>query len=343
MYLDILSGEQTAPDDISYKFSFLEGNSACFPHVLFKSIVNSDEESLTLAESIIEENEVKDETQKKKISKHISRIFKVFHSDERLPYIEIDSTDKKGKYSEDDVVEIFIRANAGGTKLNKSDLLFSLLTATWDVADKEMEIFLTDINRYGFNFSRDFVLKTCLALLDMGARYEITKFRNELVRPAIENNWDKIKKVISVMHDYIRNRTFIQCDKGMTSYLVLIPIIYSIYHYSTDVNRVEGLSDFIIRALLTQAFSGSPDQLIDLCIAEIKKSKGLNLSQLENTIKSNGRSLSLTKTQLWDIKYGSKTIHLLLNLWYKNFTYTPVYSENMPQVDHIFPQSLLNN
>ena len=35
----------------------------------------------------------------------------------------------------EDVVEIFIRANAGGTKLGKSDLMFSLLASDWTVAD----------------------------------------------------------------------------------------------------------------------------------------------------------------------------------------------------------------
>ena len=37
-------------------------------------------------------------------------------------------------YTEDDVVEVFIRANSGGTKLGKSDLLFSLLAFhRWEV------------------------------------------------------------------------------------------------------------------------------------------------------------------------------------------------------------------
>ena len=38
--------------------------------------------------------------------------------------------------------------------------------------------------------------------------------------------------------------------------------------------------------------------------------------------------------------YGSAQIHLLFNLWY-SFNYTPAYDSNLPQVDHIFPQSLL--
>src|SRR5450432_890201 len=36
--------------------------------------------------------------------------------------------------------------------------------------------------------------------------------------------------------------------------------------------------------------------------------------------------------------YGSDTIHLLFNIWYREFKYDPAYDNNLPQVDHIFPQ-----
>jgi len=39
--------------------------------------------------------------------------------------------------------------------------------------------------------------------------------------------------------------------------------------------------------------------------------------------------------------YGSKTIHLLFNLWYPTFTHVPAYDNNLPQIDHIFPRSRL--
>nr|WP_244981877.1 DUF1524 domain-containing protein [Corallococcus exercitus] len=39
--------------------------------------------------------------------------------------------------------------------------------------------------------------------------------------------------------------------------------------------------------------------------------------------------------------YDSNSIHLLFNLWYRNFNDTPGFENNLPQVDHIFPQSLV--
>ena len=43
LYLDILSGELAAPDDVKFKFKFLDPQSAAFPHIRFKDIVFSDD------------------------------------------------------------------------------------------------------------------------------------------------------------------------------------------------------------------------------------------------------------------------------------------------------------
>ncbi|MBK6865163.1 MAG: DUF1524 domain-containing protein, partial [Ideonella sp.] len=39
--------------------------------------------------------------------------------------------------------------------------------------------------------------------------------------------------------------------------------------------------------------------------------------------------------------YGSRSIHLFFNLWYRDFDSSPALDASGPQVDHIFPQSLL--
>jgi len=58
-------------------------------------------------------------------------------------------------------------------------------------------------------------------------------------------------------------------------------------------------------------------------------------------IRSKNRSLELTEDRFWSMGYGSDQIHLLFNIWYRDFNYTPAYENNLPQIDHIFPQSLL--
>lgn len=342
LFLDILTGDLAAPDDVKYNFKFLNSATAAFPWIKFKDLVFSKKDMLTLAQDLTKSagRELSD-IEKQKISKHVSLVFKAFHSDDGVGYQELDSIENADLYTEDDVVEIFIRANSGGTKLGKSDLLFSLLAASWDVPDEQMNELLDSLNKHGFAFDRDFVLKTCLVLVGQGARYEVEKFRKKGVRESIEEQWDNIVRAVQDVLDFVRNKTFIQGDKGLPTYLVLIPLIYVRYHFPEKWKRAKDVDTYLLRASLAGAFSGQPDNLIDAMVRKIEELKGFNLEELFGVIRGQGRSLELTEERFWQMGYGSDTIHLLFNLWYRDYNYTPAYENNLPQVDHIFPQSAL--
>jgi len=343
LFLNILSGEVSAPDDIKYKFAFLNSATASFPWIKFKDLVFSKKDMLSLAQDLIQKAVPSpSDADKQKISKHVSLIFKAFHSDDGVGYQELDSIENADLYTEDDVVEVFIRANSGGTKLGKSDLLFSLLAASWDIADNEIEDLLGSLNQHGFKFDRDFVLKTCLVLLGQGSRYEVEKFRKPGVRDDIEAKWDDISAAIQDVLDFVRERTFIRSDKALPSYLVLIPLVYLRYHYpdTWQEAKAKGMDTYILRCLLTGAFSGQPDNLIDALTKKLSELKDFNLDEVFGVIRSQGRSLELTEDRFWQMGYGSDTVHLLFNMMY-SFNYTPSYDGNLPQVDHIFPQSEL--
>ncbi len=342
LYLDILSGQLAAPDDVKYRFEFRHAEGTAFPWVKFKDLVYSAKTSLSVAQSLIS-NAGRPLTDKEaeRVSEHVSRVFKAFHSDDGIAYQELDNTENVELYTEEDVVEIFIRANSGGTRLGKSDLLFSLLNATWDKANEQMEDVLEQLNRYDFKFTRDFVLKTCLTLLKQGARYEVDKFRKPDVKKNIEEHWDDITAAMLDVLDFVRGKTFIRCDKAMPSYLALIPLIYARYHHKQAFRAAKNVDAFLLRSLLGGAFSGTPDQMIDALVAEIDRTQNFDTEALFGVMREKNRSPEIAPERLWNMGYGSDNIHLLFNLWYRGFNYTPAYENNLPQVDHIFPQSLL--
>src|SRR5699024_10361150 len=180
VFFDIFSGDLAHPEEMRYKFRFMAPEKAAFPWVNFKRIVFSNEMPNDLADSLASESltPVTGE-QQRTLVRNVWQAQRVFVNQEAISYQELDSVDNPDAYTEDDVVEIFIRANSGGTKLGKSDLLFSLLTASWDEADEAMEDLIAELNVSGYRFSRDFILKTCLALLDKGAAYDVKKFRDD--------------------------------------------------------------------------------------------------------------------------------------------------------------------
>jgi hypothetical protein len=342
LYFDILSGEVDQPDDVKYKFKFLDPVTATFPWVKFKDLVFTSKKQREVVDQLtanagralaaLEQNKLKD---------HLDLVDRTFKMDEAITYQELDSIDNPSLYTEDDVVEVFIRANSGGTKLGKSDLLFSLLSASWEVADTEMEILLESLNKHGFAFDRDFVLKTCLVLLGQGAQYEVQKFRKPGVREKIEQGWDEIAGAIQDVLDFVRGKTFLQCDKALPTYLVLIPLVYVRYHFPEAWKNAKEVDSYLLRCSLAGAFGAHVDTLLDALVKKLSELKGFSLEEVFGVIRSQGRSLELTEDRFWQMGYGSDTIHLLFNLWYRDFNHTPAYDNNLPQVDHIFPQSAL--
>jgi hypothetical protein len=344
LYFNVLSGDLVAPEDIRYHFRFLTPDQARWPWVKFKNIVFSSAMPTKLAAELssISPTQLTD-SQRERLVDNLERARTEFSQDDNIAYQELDSIDEPDAYDENDVVEIFIRANSGGTKLGKSDLLFSLLTSSWEEADLAMEELLAALNKTGYAFDRDLVLKTCLTLLDKGARYEVSKFRDGTTKEQIIATWTKISAAIRDVQDFLYGKTYIRHDKALPSYLVLIPLIYFRYHFPEKWQTAKRIDEYLLRSLLAGAFSGSPDNLIDKCVKTINEDSDFDVAHIFDTIYADGRSLELSPEVLFSFAYGTKELHLFFNLWYREFNYKPAFENNQPQVDHIFPQSLLRS
>ncbi len=339
LYINILSGDLKAPEDMKYEFQFKE--SAAFPWVKFKDIVLTDKRPREIQQEIVDSADDLPDEQIDRVEDNVGLIREVFCTQENILYQLVDSIDRPKSYREDDIVEIFIRANSGGTQLGKSDLLFSLLTASWEDADEKMTELLEDINRTGYKFSRDFVLKTCLVLLNKGARYDVEKFRYSGMREQIMDDWEKIAKAIKGVKDYIYGNTFLKTDKVIPSYLSLVPLIYFKYYFSNKWQKHDSdYQNYLIRTSLTGVFGGNPDQLLDKIISNIREQKTFDFAGISDVILADGRNLEVSEDTILGLNYWHKEIHLLFNLWY-GFNYQPALAENCPQIDHIFPQSVL--
>jgi len=348
LHFDVLSGAKASPEDIRFRFRFLPAASAQWPWVKFKDVLKDMSRGRKLAMEVAQDVCAAgpaglSDDDAKCVQKNIARAQHEFISDENISYQLLDGVDDPDAYTTEDVVEIFIRANSGGTRLGKSDLLFSLLASEWALADEEMEELLEELNRTGYWFDRDFVLKSCLVMLGQGAKYEVTKFRKPEVREAFVKNWTELSDAIKAVRDFLHGKTFLKSDKAVPSYLGLIPLIYLRYTYPDKWNATTGREDYVLRTMLTGAFSGTPDNLIDRCVKCIDERKTFELDEIFHIIRSDGRSLEVTPETIIGTRYGKPQSHLIFNLWYRAFDYEPALEDNLPQQDHIFPQSFLNS
>ncbi len=171
----------------------------------------------------------------------------------------------------DRVLDIFVRANEGGTKLSKSDLLLSMLIARWGDVNARDEIsglvghLNTSLTRKN-DFDKDFVMKTCLVLSDLPVQYLVKNFNNANLS-TIRSNWDDIKKAIAAGVDLV-NSFGIDRDT-LTSTNALIPVLYFLYKHprlapqhgssAADVENASLIRRWVLMALLNNVFTGRSD------------------------------------------------------------------------------------
>ena len=119
----------------------------------------------------------------------------VFREAVILHYTETNTDQKR-------MLEIFVRANSGGKPLSKPDLLLSNLTVHWKErnAREAVKGFVDELNS-SLNtgcrnaksvLSQDFVLKSCLVLLNRPIAYDLASFNKDTCELILEE-WDNIR------------------------------------------------------------------------------------------------------------------------------------------------------
>ncbi len=122
LHINVLSGAPRAPEDVRYRFSFIDPQKAKWPEVPVGEIVYSKKLAGQIASQIISDADQEiSEADAETASRVIERVKREIEVTEALLYQEIDGTDEDNPFAFEDIVEIFIRANSGGTQLSKSD------------------------------------------------------------------------------------------------------------------------------------------------------------------------------------------------------------------------------
>lgn len=250
----------------------------------------------------------------------------------------------------EEVLDIFIRVNNGGTVLSKTELLMSTVTANWEDARTKVEDLIEYVNSLGrgFKFDIDFVMRVCLVLLDEPVLFKVESFDIRKV-DKIKGNWKSISQAIT-------NATQLLVDFGfdaltLTSRNAVIPIIYYIFKggiFKKDKERKE-IKRYLQYTLLTGFFGSHGDQalqnireaLTKLSLNNYRelKSKRFNFSDLRNSITPMpGKTLELSQENIETImeyKKGRQAF-VALSILYPNLRYNEVLFDQ----DHIHPSFL---
>ena len=357
-YLNLLKvPDNKGAESFAFEFKFLtdgEGKKIDKNHLWFPVgkilIWGEDPELDEYYDNLLEESDLNEEIRgvikngRSKIKKRLRMLHQRLVIEKLINYTRIDEQDL------DNILDMFVRVNSGGTILSKSDLLFSTIVANWEEARQEIETFLKHINSKGdgFWFDNDFIMRSCLVLSDCPVLFKVKSFKRENIEK-IKCQWESIKSAINKTIDLLIEYGF--SGEKLPSQMAIIPIAYYFIKGGKDNNksRIE-LRRYLINSLLKRIYGGQGDQALSNIRENLRKDKGneyilgdkkFEFVKLYDVYFSGAKSLKVSEEDIEEIleyKKGSYTF-MVLSLLYPNLKFSQVKFHQ----DHIHPASLFTD
>ncbi|RVZ50096.1 DUF262 domain-containing protein [Helicobacter pylori] len=262
-------------------------------------------------------------------SELLEKLNKAFHDKQLISFFE--ETEK----NLNKVLNIFIRVNSGGVKLSYSDLLMSILTASFssDIREKMNEL-VDALKDKGFpNVGQDQVLKTCLLLIGKDTTFELKNFNKKNIKE-IEDNWEKIT-------ESIYNATKLLETFGYVGYLGSAYILSSLAYFyflnsKMNENDKEQALKFVRNAQITSYFTPSTDTKLNNIANSMKDVKTFE-SFNHNLAKHQTCPLKITNDAIEEMMCSSShaLVFPILQILYPNLN----CKTTTFHIDHIYPKS----
>ncbi|GAA6961502.1 DUF262 domain-containing protein [Helicobacter pylori] len=233
------------------------------------------------------------------------------------------------------VLNIFIRVNSGGVKLSYSDLLMSILTASFssDIREKMNEL-VDALKDKGFpNVEQDQVLKTCLLLIGKDTTFELKNFNKNNVKK-IEENWEKITESIYDAAELLGTFGYV---KYLGSAYILSTLAYFYFlKQKMDKNDEEQALKFVRNAQIMGYFGGSTDTKLGIIAHSIKEARTFEAFN-HNLAKHQTCPLKITNDAIEGMVYFNSHARVfpVLQILYPNLN----YKTTTFHIDHIYPKS----
>ncbi|GHR35643.1 hypothetical protein VN0464_11230 [Helicobacter pylori] len=233
------------------------------------------------------------------------------------------------------VLNIFIRVNSGGVKLSYSDLLMSILTASFssDIREKMNEL-VDALKEKGFpNVEQDQVLKTCLLLIGKDTTFELKNFDKNNVKE-IEKNWKKITESIYDAAKLLE--TFGYAGHLGSAYILSSLAYFYFLNPKMDKNDEEQALKFVRNAQIIGYFGGSTDTRLSIISHSIKEARTFEAFN-HNLAKHQTCPLNITNDVIESTVRASSDalVFPILQILYPNLN----YKTTTFHIDHIYPKS----
>ena len=246
----------------------------------------------------------------------------------------------------DEILNIFVRINSGGTPLGYTDFLMSMIINQWgDGREKINEAIDSIASDFHFDIPKDVFLRACLFLTGENLQFKADNFKQNTIRK-IKDQFDDITKCLRISCQIFRGLGY--SKDNLKSNLILLPLAW--YLKANDVAKVsdvgeadlEEIKKWIQLSILARVFGSHTNTYL----ARLRSINDGWVGEfpLDSIIKnSNGpdTNMNFNEDRLDDIikkaKKGSQESWALLTLLYPSNNYSDVVFHE----DHIYPYSKL--
>ncbi|MCW3125374.1 MAG: hypothetical protein JWO03_1032 [Bacteroidetes bacterium] len=301
-----------------------------------------------LLDPILNDLDANKKSREKVVRRNISWMVSILREDKHFWIEELDGLANSYPYKT--VLEIFIRVNSGGTKLDASDLMFAAMKELSPEIEANLEEMSTVLSTGNLSFEVETILKGILLVNDKGAVVDQAKFKGDsgkaLVK-SIDDSWDsKFQPAFEALKDFIVTVLKLDSEKVIRSYNSFVPIFEYLYFNPTPTQANKSrLKSFYYRAQLFNWFSSQTDGILDYLHNNfLKNCTGADfpITAIANYFEVNRHNkVKLDMATLTDHSQRFFLLHLMYVESHGVSAFNVALKNNSPHIDHIYPKSKL--
>ncbi|WP_049969775.1 DUF262 domain-containing protein [Haladaptatus cibarius] len=362
LYMNLLSDPNSISEDelqAKYEFKFLSDPSPSTEEYWYdvSKILSFNERDDVYEESGEIDERISDlglgNDQFRKIFHNLESLYDAIHETNTITY------HTETKENHDRVLDIFIRANEGGTQLSKTEILLSIITSQWadgneDGIDAREELthFVDRLNdrheEANFKFDVSLVLRGLLLLSDVSAGYSLKSFDEETAQ-VMKNHWEQggvreaLIRAIDLLVEFGFNK------QRLTSIRAPLPIAYYFYKNGNpklvDGSEVKketrrNILFWLCSMIVNGTFSIGEEPIVGTRRAlQRAENDEFPIEEINEELRGNGRPVGLDEDTIRSLlrNRSMKGFSLLLLMHYPH----TARRESQYHEDHIFPKSKL--
>lgn len=277
---------------------------------------------------------------RKRVRRNLGQLVSLLREEKHFWVQQLDGVANQYPYRT--VLDIFVRVNSGGTRLDASDLMFAAMKEGWDEIEEAIEETTELLNSTNLEFDKTFPLKCLLVVNGRGAEASAEKFSGADGTQLLQDmkaSWDRAEQAFQELRDFLKSDLKAYADKVVRSYNSFIPLFDYLYFNPKPDERSKALMrGYYYKAQLFGWYSVSTDSVINRLHGVLGRpcAGGFPMEEVKDCFPQHTTVLDERHLEHTRLRF------ILLNLVYVDqmgaSPFDVKFKGNEPHVDHIYPR-----